>query len=147
MRILEFVALVLVAVILVPSGAHLFTLSNRMGLEQEAYVVVQSIYRGWALFGAVIVLALALAAVLAFLRRGEGAAFWFALASAVLIALNLAIFFTWTHPANVATDNWTTIPAQWAELRRQWEYSHAVNALVVYAAFVCLVLSVLTARR
>ena len=50
----------------------------------------------------------------------------------------------WTYPASQATDNWTTIPANWEQLRRQWEYSHAANALVTFVAFCSLTLSVLT---
>jgi hypothetical protein len=32
-------------------------------------------------------------------------------------------------------------------LRAQWEYSHAVNALVMFASFSMVTLSVLTTRR
>jgi hypothetical protein len=39
---------------LVPSGAHLFALPNKIGLAQDQYFVVQNIYRGWALFGIVL---------------------------------------------------------------------------------------------
>jgi hypothetical protein len=35
------------------------------------------------------------------------------------------------------TDNWTLQPENWEALRRQWEYSHAVNAGVTFLAF-CL---------
>jgi hypothetical protein len=62
------------------------------------------------------------------------------------LALSLVIFFTWTYPANQATNNWTTIPANWEQLRREWEYSHAANALVTLASFCALALSVLTTR-
>jgi hypothetical protein len=31
---------------LVPSGAHLFALPNKIGLAQDQYFVVQNIYRG-----------------------------------------------------------------------------------------------------
>jgi hypothetical protein len=63
------------------------------------------------------------------------------------VAAMFAIFFTWTYPANQATDNWTTIPANWEQLRREWEYSHVVNALVTFAAFCSVALSVLTTRE
>jgi membrane associated rhomboid family serine protease len=59
---------------------------------------------------------------------------WPAFAAAALILATLAIFFAWTYPANQATENWTIMPETWETLRRQWEYSHAVNAVLTFAA-------------
>ncbi|TMJ67612.1 MAG: DUF1772 domain-containing protein, partial [Alphaproteobacteria bacterium] len=47
------------ALAFVPVGAHLFELPNKIGLSEQHYFVVQSIYRGWALFGVVIFAAIA----------------------------------------------------------------------------------------
>jgi hypothetical protein len=44
-------ALLLVARCLVPAGAHLSELPNKIGSPADQYVLVQQIYRGWALFG------------------------------------------------------------------------------------------------
>jgi hypothetical protein len=145
-KAVQFPALVLTALALVPAGAHLFALPNKIGLAQEQYFIVQNIYRGWALFGIVWVGALLANFALAAMLRGRGLAFVLALIAGVCIAAMFTIFFTWTYPANQATDNWTTIPANWEQLRRQWEYSHAANALVALAAFCAVALSVLTAR-
>jgi hypothetical protein len=95
---------------------------------------VQNIYRGWALFGIVLFGALIANLVLAILLRGRGTPFVFALFAFFCIVLSLAIFFIWTYPANQATDNWATIPANWEQLRWQWEYSHAANALITFVA-------------
>ena len=83
---------------------------------------------------------------LAAMLRGRGRPFILALIAGLCVVVMFAIFFIWTYPANQATDNWTTIPADWEQLRRQWEYSHAVNALVTFAAFCSVALSVLTMR-
>jgi hypothetical protein len=37
--------------------------------------------------------------------------------------------------------NWTFMPDNWRELRRQWEYSHAAGAGLYLAAFIMLALS------
>ena len=71
-----------------------------------------------------------------------GPSFGYALASFLLIAANLIIFFVWTFP-NQATNNWTVVPKNWNALRIQWEYSHAANAVVTFAALVCVVIAVL----
>ena len=59
MRVLQFLAVILTALALLPGGAHLFELPNKTGLSQERYFVVQSIYRGWAFFGIAIFAAIA----------------------------------------------------------------------------------------
>ena len=83
----------------------------------------------------------------AFVLRADRPAFWFAMVASVAMAATLAIFFTLTNPANVATQNWTVSPANWDELRRQWEYSHAVNAGVIFVSFCCVTLAALWPRR
>jgi hypothetical protein len=146
LRVAQFLALMFVALALVPSGAHVFTLLNKIELARDQYFVVQNIYRGWALFGMGLFGALITSLALALLLRGRGAAFVLALVAFCCIALSLVVFFIWTYPANQATDNWTAAPANWEQLRRQWEYSHAANALVMFAAFCAVTLSVLTGQ-
>jgi hypothetical protein len=108
-----------------------------MGLDRDAYFVVQGIYAGWAFFGVPILAAiLANGALFVTLRSREPSTARWALASALLIAVSLALFFTLTFPANQATANWTHKPENWEVLRREWEYSHAANAVIVFAAFI-----------
>lgn len=143
MTILRILALTLTALVLVPSAAHLFELPGKIGLDRESYFIVQGIYAGWALFGVPIVAAiLANGALAVALRRREPAAARYALAAAALIAVSLGVFVIWIFPANQATANWTQKPEQWEILRREWEYSHAANAIIVFAAFLATALAV-----
>ena len=48
---------------------------------------------------------------------------------------------------NVATNNWTITPQDFEAVRRQWEYSHAVNAMLTFVAFVTITLSALTYKH
>src|SRR5215468_3043173 len=96
----RFLAVILTALALIPAGAHLFELPNKINLAQDQYFTVQNIYRGWALFAAVL-----FTLVLAIMLRGERLAFWLALAAFLCMAATVAIFFTWTFPANQATNN------------------------------------------
>jgi hypothetical protein len=147
LKIVQFLALALTALALVPSGAHLFALPGKISLGAEQYFIVQNIYRGWSLFGIVLIGALIANLALALLLRGRGAPFALALFGFFCIALTLVVFFIWTFPANQATNNWTTIPNDWEQLRRQWEYSHAANAVVTFAAFCSVALSLLMTRE
>jgi hypothetical protein len=128
-------ALALTALIFAPGAAHLFELPNKIRLDAEAYFTVQQIYAGWALFGLPIMAAILANGALAFAerRRDPPAARW-ALLSAVLILASLGIFFTWVFPGNQATANWTSVPEGWEALRRSWEYGHAANAVILFAA-------------
>jgi hypothetical protein len=63
----------------------------------------------------------------------------------LLIAANLA--FVWSFPTNQATNKWTVVPENWNELRSQWEYSLAANAIVTFAALVCVIIEVLRRPR
>src|SRR3546814_6069604 len=58
----------------------------------------------------------------------------------LLVTAVLAIFFAGAFPANQETQNWTVIPSDWEELRRQGEYSQAINALLILIAFSALAL-------
>ena len=79
--------------------------------------------------------------VYAFMLRGTGAAFAQVVAACLLMAATFPVFFIWTYPGNVATQNWTVVPDNWGALRTQWEYSHAANAVLTFAAFCCLALA------
>jgi hypothetical protein len=140
-RILQFVAVVLTALALAPSGAHFFELPNKIGLAQQPYFVVQTIYRGWALFGILIFAAIGANLLLALMLRRRDKPFWWALGAGLMLTGTLLIFFGWTYPANQATHNWTVVAANWERLRTQWELSHAANAILTFVALCCTIWS------
>lgn len=146
MGMLQAAAVVLTALALVPGGAHLFELPNKIALPEAQYFVVQSIYRGWALFGAVIFAAIGanlLAALVLWRRRRP---WWPSLEASLLLIMMLMVFFSWTYPANQATQNWTVVPADWQALRTQWELSHAASAVLTFIALCCATLSLAVDR-
>jgi hypothetical protein len=146
-RLLLVFALIITAVALAPSGAHLFSLAAKIDMPQERYFTVQEIYQGWSWFGIVLFLAIFANAGVAVLVRNEAIAFWLAVASVALILLSLVVFFIWVYPGNAATQNWTVAPENWRDLRTRWEYGHAVNALIMLAAFAAIAGAVTFARR
>ncbi len=146
-KTLQLLALVLAALALVPAGAHLFELPNKIDMPQEQYFIVQQVYRGWALFGIVLFSNLAVVLALTIALRHQRAAFWLALGAGGCLVGSLLIFFVWTDPQNVATENWTVVPAGWTGMRLRWEYSHAANAVVTFIGFCALVLSTLQTRH
>ena len=67
---IQTATILLVAVLLMASGAHLFSLGSKMRLSPQDYMVAQRAYDGWALFALPILAALLLHA-LALLPRAQ----------------------------------------------------------------------------
>jgi hypothetical protein len=77
-------------------------------------------------------------------KRGK---FLLSLSAFICLAATQAIFWTFTYPINVATRNWTVMPVDFEMARQQWEYSHAVNAVLNFWAFVTIAVAALAERR
>lgn len=146
-KAVQFLALVFTALSLIPGGAHLFSLANKIGMSQPDYFVAQRAYDSWSLMGLILIPAMLLNAALTWLLREHRPGFYLAAAGALCMASTLAIFFAFTYPANVATQNWTVAPPGWENLRFHWEYSHAVSAIFNFAAFCLVALACLVPRR
>lgn len=137
MSLLKVCALVMTALALMPSAAHLFELPAKIAMTREDYFTVQAIYAGWSLFALPIFAAIAANVALGLGQwwHGDPRAPW-AGVSALLIVISLMVFFVWVYPGNSASRNWTAPTDDWATLRIHWEYGHAAEALIVFAAFV-----------
>ena len=92
--------MVLTALALVPGGAHLFALANKINLSESDYFITQSIYRSitqsiyrsWALLGIVLIGAAIANVALAFLIRAQRAPSIFALIGGLCLVATLVIF-------------------------------------------------------
>jgi hypothetical protein len=74
--------------------------------------------------------------------RDNRTAFLLSFAAVLCLAATQVIFWMFTYPINAASNSWTTMPANFEVARRQWEYSHAVNAVLTFVALVAITLSV-----
>ena len=90
-KTIQFLAVVLTALALLPGGAHLMALPAKIGMPEDPYFVAQQIYRGWAWAGVVIVLAIFANFAAAFLAHGRRRQLFTVAGS--LIAATLALFF------------------------------------------------------
>jgi hypothetical protein len=131
----------------VAAGAHFFELANKMSMSPPEYMTVQKIYAGWSFFGIAVLTALLLTLLHAFIVRRDRAAFLLSLVAFLCLAATQGIFWMFTYPMNVASNNWTVTPADFEAARRQWEYSHAVNAVLTFAALVAVTSTTLICKR
>src|SRR5262245_43589170 len=100
MKTLHFLAIVLTALALVPGGAHLLELANKMQLERDPYLAVQAIYHGWWMVGFVLLAAIAMNLIVAVVRWRDPQAFRLSLAAFLFLLATLGVFFGITEPAN-----------------------------------------------
>lgn len=147
LNVLRLVAVMLTAVAMASGLAHLLALPNKIRLGPEAYLTAQQIYRGWALLGIVIVGALGAIVLLAVKVRRDRVALALTASAGACVALSLGVFFAFTYPANQQTGQWTFLPDHWEALRRQWEYAHAVSAVLELLALAALTASLLWGER
>ncbi|MBI2740406.1 MAG: DUF1772 domain-containing protein [Rhodospirillales bacterium] len=139
-----FVALLASALVLGPALAHLFELPNKIGLSRDEYFIVQKAYRGWSLFGWLLLVQVAALAAAAYLARMEPLVLTLVLLALAAVAGAQIVFWLFTYPANTATANWTMPPEGWEKLRRQWEYSHAAGAALQLLCLCLLIVAALS---
>ena len=137
----QLLALVLTAVALAPSAAHVLELPNKLPLHRDEYLTVQHLYRGWSRLGFVVIAAL-LATLWMAVVADESSELPATLAF-IAILLTQVVFWVYTYPVNRRTNNWTEAPADWEQLRDRWEISHAASALLNFAAFVFVAVAIL----
>lgn len=147
LRLVSLLAIVSVALYLVPGGAHVFELANKMDLPPDQYMTAQKIYAGWAWFGIVIAIALAATLAQTVLIRTHRAAFLLSLLAFFALAATQVIFWTFTNPMNAASHNWTVMPEDFEAARRQWEFSHAASAALTFLSLIATILAALLYRQ
>jgi hypothetical protein len=148
-RTWRFITIMLTAFSLSLSMAHLFELPQRMQFDQQLWVKVTVFANVYRLFGSVGALfevgAILSAILLAFLVRRRGASFYWTLGGTVLLVLALVSWIVFVAPMNAEFAKWLTnpVPQNWTRYRNQWEYAHAINAVIKIIGFSLLLLSVL----
>jgi hypothetical protein len=144
----RFLALMLAALSLSPSIAHLLELPQRMKFDQQLWVqvtVFENVYRLFGSVGAVFEIGAILAAIVLTVLVRKHRSFYWTLAGAALLGVALISWLLFVAPMNAEFAQWLTnpVPANWTRYRDQWEYTHAVNAVIKLLALSFLVISVL----
>jgi hypothetical protein len=138
-RSVQFAAIILTVVCLVPSGAHLMEFANKLKLDDQSYMIVQHIYSGWALAGIPLAGSIIANLWLAIRSRSQRAPLMLASIAFALMLATLITFLIWILPANIATAQWTQAPVNLSPLRAQWETTHAVNGILALLAVIAVV--------
>jgi hypothetical protein len=160
----QILTVLLVAVALASTLAHVMELPGKLRLSKESYLAVQSIYYpgftiagGIGEFGGIIA-----TFVLTMLTPAGTAQFWLTLGALLALLAMHAVYWALTHPVNnfwlkdVQLQGFSAgffsfgLPKHgsearaldWTVLRDRWEYSHVLRAGLALLGFILLVTAV-----
>lgn len=149
LRTVRFITLLLTALLMGTTLCHTMELPAKMLYNAELWATVnKSLYWVFAPpVGAIIEMGAILSTiVLTFLVRKHRPAFRLTLiATLCLVVAFFVIWIGFIAPMNAQIEQWTvgSLPADWTQVRNQWEYSHATRFLLHLIGFSALLLSVL----
>jgi uncharacterized membrane protein len=148
LQVWYFITLVLTALLMGTTFDHALEMPAKMNMPGSLWMTLQqTLYPAFASIGGAIEMgAIIRALVLAVLVRQHKSAFYLALTGTVMLVV--AFFVVWvmfTRPVNTETATWTvaSLPADWTQWRRRWEYSHATRFALQLIGFGALVFSLL----
>lgn len=149
LKISRFFSLLLTALATGVAFCHLLELPNKLALPAVAWWGLrQVLYNGFGrILGPVEWVALFSTLLVLFLVRRRPDAFMLTLVSALCITAELIVWVTFVGPANVRVDTSASVPADWIQVRDQWEYGHAARAALLLIGLSTLNLSVLMDTR
>lgn len=97
---LRVISILLVAMAMIPAGAHLFSMGSKLQLGGAAYLVSQRAYDGWNMFAFVIVGTLISTLSLTVASYHAGEPFTLPGVSFLCLVAAQTLFWTLTFPAN-----------------------------------------------
>ena len=153
MRALRFVTLMLAALTLGMAFCHVLELPAKLEYAGPQWLLLQqTLYGNFRALGTLIeVSAVACAVALTLVVRARHPALAWTLFGAICLAGAHIAWWAGAVPVNAALAQHTPqmLPPDWAQLRVQWEYTHAIRAALQGAALAALIASVLaeTPRR
>lgn len=146
-RAWRLLTIMLVTLSMAPALAHLLEMPSKMSYDGTLWLMLlQTLYTQFGIAGGAFeVGAVLTTAVLVLLVREREPAFAWTLAGAACMIAAHAAFWIWVYPVNSALVPLSPddLPADWIRLRNQWEYTHAVRAILQIAALVALLVSIL----
>jgi hypothetical protein len=139
MRIHRFIALVVTALSLTMTTAHVLEMPRKLSYGIDLYTAVNStMYLYFAIFGAIFEIgAIVAVGSLAWRARHQPSARW-TFAAAIAVTLALVSWLVLVQPVNSAIAH----GASWSDLRLRWEVGHLVGFVFSLSGFVALVVAV-----
>ncbi|MGE0869745.1 MAG: SRPBCC family protein [Kofleriaceae bacterium] len=139
MRIHRCIALVIVALSLTMTSAHVLEMPQKLQYTPEMYAAVNgTLYRYFAIVGGAYEIgAIVAVATLAWRARHDRSRYWTA-GAAVAVALAFVSWLIFVEPVNYAIAR----GASWTDLALRWEYGHLAGFVCSLAGLIALAIGV-----
>jgi preprotein translocase subunit SecE len=146
-NLLRLLAFVLAGLALIRPMMDLAALPSVISLPQDDYAAVQYANQSWVWLELVQLASFFSIVGLFFFEREHNRVIWPIRGAFIAQLLIIVLYVAFTLPINIATFNWTFFPAgNWVWLRTQWEYAHALSAIIGGISFVLLLLDLVWAK-
>ena len=146
-NLLRLLAFVLAGLALIRPMMDLAALPSVIRLPKDDYAAVQYANQSWAWFELIQLASLFSIIGLFFFEREHNRVIWPIRGAFVAQLLIILLYIAFTLPINITTFDWTFFPDDnWAWLRIEWEYSHALSAIIGGISFVLLLLDLVWAK-
>jgi hypothetical protein len=139
-------AVALIALALMPAGAHVFEVSGKLALTPTDYVTLQSVHHGWTAFAITTLLATVAVGGHTYLVRRNATSFGWSMVALVFVGTAQIVFWTVAYPINAATEGWSVLPLDFDAARQKWEYAFAGAGILSFAGLLALVRSIEASR-
>jgi hypothetical protein len=142
----QLAAVALIALSLMPAGAHVFEMSGKLALRPADYVTMQSVHHGWVAFAITTLLATVAIGDHTYLVRRNATSFGWSVVALVFVGAAQIVFWTVAYPINAATEGWSVLPLDFDAARQKWEYAFAGAGILSFAGLLALVRSIEASR-
>ena len=146
-NLLRLLAFVLAGLALIRPMMDLAALPSVIRLPKDDYAAVQYANQSWAWFQFIPLASFISIVGLLFFEREHNRVFWPIRGAFIAQLFMIVLYVAFTLPINITTFNWTFFPdSKWVWLRTQWEYAHALSAIIGGISFVLLLLDLVWAK-
>ena len=146
-NVLRLLAFVLTGLALIRPMMGLAAVPSVINLTKEDYAAVQYANQSWAWFELIQLASLFSIIGLFFFEREHNRVIWPIRGAFIAQLFIIVLYVAFTLPINITTFNWTFFPdSKWVWLRTQWEYAHALSAIIGGISFVLVFLDLVWAK-
>jgi hypothetical protein len=146
-NVFRLLTVVLAGLALIRPMMDLMALPSVISLPKDEYGAVQAVSQSWAWLDLIRLASFISIVALFFVEREHNRVIWPIRGAFIAQWFIVLLYVFFTLPINITTFHWTFFPdSNWSWLRVQWEYAHALSAIIGGISFVLLLLDLVWAK-
>ena len=146
-NLFRLLTIVLAGLALIRPMMDLAALPSVISLPQDDYAAIQNANQSWAWLQFIQLASFFSIIGLLFFEREHNRVIWPIHGAFIAQLCIIILYVVFTLPINITTFHWTFFPdSKWAWLRVEWEYAHALSAIIAGISFVLLLLDLVWAK-